>query len=138
MEIYPSIAIILFLFILQKYVQFLLFGFAFMNYLTSSFFFFSLSQAFIYLLFKNYQILYFLLQQGFHLFYFQVVFELCLYVYYQSYAIILFLIFIFVSNIICVCYKNVIIRQLISYKRIMFIFLANEIRLVKFPQVFNY
>ena len=140
MEIYPSIAIIFFLFILQKYVQFLLFGFAFMNYLKSSFFFFffSLSQAFIYLLFKNYQILYFLLQQGFHLFYFQVVFELCLYVYYQSYAIILFLIFIFVSNIICVCYKNVIIRQLISYKRIMFIFLANEIPLVKFPQVFNY
>ena len=146
MEIYPSIAIILFLFILQKYVQFLLFGFAFMNYLKSSFFSLSLSQAFIYLLFKNYQILYFLLQQGFHLFYFQVVFELCLYVHYQIKLIflhskifmLLFLIFIFVSNIICVCYKNVIIRQLISYKRIMFIFLANEIPLVKFPQVFNY
>ena len=103
--------------------------------------------GFIYLLFKNDQILYFLLQQGFHIFYIQVVIGLCLYVHYYIKLIffnskifmLLFLIFIFVvSNIICVHYKNVIIRQLIRQKIIMLIFLTNEIPLVKFPQVFNY
>ena len=149
MEIYPSITIIFFLFILQKYVQFFSSSFVWFciyELFVLIFSFFTLI-GFIYLLFNNYQILYFLLQQGFHLSYFQVVFQLCLYVHYQvkliflnnKIFIFLFLIFIFVvSNIICVHYKNVIIRQLISQKIIMLIFLANEISLVKFPQVFNY
>ena len=149
MEIYPSITIIFFLFILQKYVQFFSSSFVWFciyELFVLIFSFFTLI-GFIYLLFNNYQILYFLLQQGFHLYYFQVVFQLYLYVHYQIKLIFLnnkifmflFLIFIFVvSNIICVHYKNVIIRQLISQKIIMLIFLANEISLVKFPQVFNY
>ena len=134
MEIYPSIATLLFYptkICLVFFFPFL-FGFEFMNYLYYFFFLFTLI-GYIYFLFQNYQILYFLLQfvvvqQGFHLFYSQVVFELCLYVCYQIKLIFLnskifmflFLIFIFVvSNIIDVGYKNVIIRQPISQKRII-------------------
>ena len=155
MEIYPSIAKIFFFFILQKYVQFFSSSFVWFciyELFVHIFFFFFLFFLFLVFhrlyLFINYQNLYFLLQQGFHLFNFQVAFELCLYVHYQIKLIflnskifmLLFLIFIFVvSNIICVPYKNVTIRQLISQKRIIFFFfLANEIPLVKFPQVFNY
>ena len=149
MEIYPFIAILFFLFTLQKYVQFffllLLFGFAFMNYLYSTFLFSSQALSINYLRIIKFCISSY--NKGFIFFYFQVVFELCLYVHYQIKLIflnstifmLLFLIFIFVvSNIICVRYKNVIIRQPISQKRIVFIFLANEIPLVKFSQVFNY
>ena len=135
MEIFPSITIIFFFFILQKYVQFFSSSFIWFCiyelfvFIFFFFFFFSLSQA---LFFYYLRIIKFCISsynKGFIFFYFQVVFELFLYVHYQIKLIflnskifmLLFLIFIFVvSNIMCVRYKNVIIRQLISQKRIMF------------------